>query len=236
MGTVVELRATALRSSGAMGWESCRTMDVGGEARRDSGAVQLTLGDRAALALEAYRIGVSDPFADVVPELTPLLWHVVRSQNVPRDLAEDVVQGVWLAFVRSADTIRDPQGALKWLLVTARRAAWEAARKHRDQERRTTPLPDGETPGAPELSARDLGPDEALLVDERDRVLWRNVRALPERCQQILRLLAFADRPSYHEIAEVTGMGVTSVGATRGRCLAKLRTRLADDEGWGNHG
>jgi len=207
-------------------------MKLAGEGVGDGG---VTLGDRAALALEAYRVGVSEPFADVVAELTPLLWHVVRAQNVPRDLAEDVVQGVWLAFVRNADSIRDPQGALKWLLVTARRAAWEAVRKQRELDRRSTQLPE-EGAGAPELVETERGPEEALLASERDLALWRNVRELPERCQQILRVMAFADRPSYREIAEVTGMGVTSVGATRGRCLDKLRALLADDEGWGSHG
>lgn len=199
----------------------------------DGGAIQLTLGDRAALAVEAYRVGVHEPFTDVVTEITPLLWHVVRAQNVPRDLAEDVVQGVWLAFVRNAGTLRDPQGALKWLLVTARRAAWEAARRHRDQERRTEALPDDEP--RPELATQGAVPEESLLTNERDRVLWRNVRELPERCQEMLRIMAFADRPSYRDIAEAVGMGVTSVGATRGRCLDKLRTLLESDAGWGSH-
>ncbi len=233
MSMVVAEADTALRSGvGATGRESRDLMNAAGT---DGGAVQLTLGDRAALAVEAYRLGVSEPFADVVLELTPLLWHVVRAQNVPRDLAEDVVQGVWLAFVRNAGTIRDPQGALKWLLVTARRAAWEAVRKQRALERRTAPLPDDEPRAQRALADPDPGPDASLLTQERDLVLWRNVRELPERCQEILRIMAFADRPSYRDIAEATGMGVTSVGATRGRCLATLRTLLSEDEGWGSH-
>ena len=228
MRTLVVEPDTALRSVRARERENRVAMST------DGGAVQLTLGDRAALAVEAYRVGVTDPFTDVVTEITPLLWHVVRAQNVPRDLAEDVVQGVWLAFVRNAATLRDPQGALKWLLVTARRAAWEAVRKHREHERRAVDMPDGESERL--AVSEDLGPEAALLLEERDQVLWRNVRALPERCQEILRIMAFADRPSYRDIAEAVGMGVTSVGATRGRCLDKLRTLLESDEGWGNHG
>ena len=184
MRTVVAEPDTVLRSVRATGRESRNTMGT------DGGAIQLTLGDRAALAVEAYRVGVHEPFTDVVTEITPLLWHVVRAQNVPRDLAEDVVQGVWLAFVLNAGTLRDPQGAV---------------------------------------------PEESHLTNERDRVLWRNVRELPERCQEMLRIMAFADRPSYRDIAEAVGMGVTSVGATRGRCLDKLRTLLESDAGWGSH-
>lgn len=206
-----------------------RTRENQGAMSTDGGAVQLTLGDRAALAVEAYRMGVTDPFTEVVTEITPVLWHLVRAQNVPRELAEDVVQGVWLAFVRNAATLRDPQGALKWLLVTARRAAWEAVRRLRIDEHRSTELPETEP------MSLEPGPEDEVLTSERDRALWRNVQALPERCQEILRVMAFADRPSYRLIAESTGMSVTSVGATRGRCLEKLRTLLASDEGWASH-
>lgn len=225
---------TALRSlSGAERGEAGRTMGVAGDATPKAGAVDTTLGDRAALALEAYRMGVAGPVTDLVREVTPLLWHVVRAQNVPRETAEDVVQGVWLAFVRNADKIREPQGVLQWLVVTARRAAWEATRKHRDHERRTAPLPEGESAGTWDLVSAEPQPEESVLTDERDQALWRAYGALSERCRQLLRVLAFADRPTYRLISEVTGINETSVGTIRGRCLAQLRAELETDEGWG---
>ena len=178
-------------------------------------------------------MGVMGPVTDLVREATPLLWRVVRAQNVPRETAEDVVQGVWLAFVRNAGVIREPQGALQWLLVTARRAAWEATRKHRDAEKRTAELPDGEQGHRVELTSAEPDPEEAVLTDERDQALWRRFNELSERCRQILQLLAFADKPSYRLISEATGIGETSVGTIRSRCLARLRTLLESDEGWG---
>lgn len=202
------------------------------EGSTDGDVTRMSLGDRAALALEAYRLGLTEPLADVVRELTPLLWNVVRSQGVDRDTAEDVVQGVWLAFVRSAETIRDPHAVLKWLVVSARRAAWQASGKDRDDARRKVTLGGDDEP-AQQLPDADPQPDEAVVVAERDRLLWDAFRGLPERCRQILRFVAFADRPDYKAIADVTGMGVTSVGVTRGRCLAKLRHALDADERWG---
>lgn len=201
------------------------------EGATDDDAVRTSLGDRAALALEAHRMGISGPLDEIVRELTPLLWNVVRSQGVDRDVAEDVVQSVWLAFVRSSDSIRDPHAVLKWLVVSARRAAWQATGRTRDEARRQVPLPVGEDVPAREPADPGPSPDEEVVTLERDRLLWRTFLRLPERCRQILRFVAFADRPDYKAIAEVTGMGVTSVGVTRGRCLAKLRT-LLDDEGW----
>lgn len=190
-----------------------------------------TLGDRAAHALREYREGRSAPLEDFVHEASPLLWHVVRAQGVPREDAEDVVQGVWLAFVKHTGSIREPEAVLAWLLVSARRAAWLAVRKHRGDEANTRELPD-DLDDVRELPARDPGPESETLGRESDRALWQVFVRLPERCQQILRFVAAADRPDYRAIAEVTGMKVTSVGITRGRCLAKLRTLLDQDERW----
>ena len=206
-----------------------RTTD---SATDDVGATASTLGRRAGAALAAYRAGDPQPLAGLVREATPLLWHVVRAQGVERDEAEDVVQGVWLALVRNAATIREPDAVLAWLLVSARRAAWQVVRRRRDAERRTAALPEPEGPRGGDLASTDPPVEAPVLVAERDSALWRSFSALPERCQQILRFVAMADRPDYRAIATVTGLQVTAVGVTRGRCLAKLRTLLDRDEGW----
>ena len=70
-------------------------------------------------------------------------------------------------------------------------------------------------------------------LDERQRRLWEHVKALPERCRQLLSVIAFADRPDYARLAEALGMPVGSIGPTRGRCLAKLRDVLTGDPRWG---
>ena len=54
-------------------------------------------------------------------------------------------------------------------------------------------------------------------------------RAALPRCQELLRIIAFAPRPDYAAVAAALGMPVGSIGPTRGRCLAKLRALLADD-------
>ncbi|MCL3860043.1 sigma-70 family RNA polymerase sigma factor [Actinotalea sp. K2] len=201
-----------------------------GGTTEEADVASTSLGGRAAAALESYRAGDPHLLAELVQEATPLLWHIVRGQGVDRDDAEDVVQEVWLAFVRSTSTIREPQALLKWLVVSARRAAWRTSGRRREDLRRTAPLPEDDRA----VAVRSTEPpvDEPLLVAERDQTLWRRFLELPERCQQLLRFVAMADRPDYKAIAEVTGMQVTAVGVTRGRCLAKLRALLDADERW----
>ena len=184
--------------------------------------------DRAAGAVLAYRDGDRESLGQLVTDLTPLLWHTVRSQGVEHDRAQDVVQGVWLALLRDVDSIRDPKATLQWLLVTARRSAWRAVREQRAGDRRTT-----DDDGLDELVApRDEIPDVMAVRGERDRALWAHVQELPERCRTLLRLVALVDRPDYAVVSRSLGMPVGSIGPTRGRCLAKLRAALAADPAW----
>ena len=71
-----------------------------------------------------------------------------------------------------------------------------------------------------------------MLGAATDSTLWRHIAALPERCRALLRVIAFADRPDYAELALALGMPQGSIGPTRGRCLAKLRVALAADPSW----
>ena len=50
---------------------------------------------------------------------------------------------------------------------------------------------------------------------------------LPERHQRLLELLIASPSLSYEEIGARLGMPVSSIGLTRARLLARLRTALA---------
>lgn len=191
----------------------------------DAESVPETLASRAARLFRAYRSGNESCMADLVALLTPILWHTARAQRIDRESAEDVVQSSWLALVRAADRISDPQAVLQWLIVTARREAWRVAKRAdrvevRDVDDVDAPAPPGDRP------------EMAVLRQDDDRRLWQHVARLSERCQALLRIIAFADRPDYADIAKALGMPVGSIGPTRGRCLAKLRLQLAGDSAW----
>ena len=180
-----------------------------------------TLCSRASSSFAAFRAGDRAAFDELVGLLTPLLWHPVRGQGIDPVAAEDVVQTVWMRLLHGSAAIRDPQTVVKWLLTSARREAWRVGRQARSDLVRTASLfgEEGE-----ELSAipaqRDQTPEEVVFRDDR------------ERCRELMRVIAFADRPDYALIAESLGMPVGSIGPTRGRCLAKLRQELATDPHW----
>jgi RNA polymerase sigma factor (sigma-70 family) len=191
----------------------------------DADPVSETLASRAAALFRAYRAGDEARMADLVSLLTPILWHTVRAQRLDRESAEDVLQTTWLALVRGAGSISDPQAVLQWLLVSARREAWRVVK--RDDRVEPTEFEAGDlvTPAA-EL------PEAVVLRSDGDARLWHHLAELPERCRALLRVIAFADRPDYAAVAKSLGMPVGSIGPTRGRCLAKLRLQLANDPTW----
>jgi RNA polymerase sigma factor (sigma-70 family) len=184
-----------------------------------------TLASRAATLFSAFRGGDDTRMGELVALLTPILWHTVRAQRLDRESAEDVLQTTWLALVRNAESITDPQAVLQWLIVSARREAWRVVKREDRVEPREFEADELVSP------ARDL-PEELVLRSDGEGRLWQHIAELPERCRALLRVIAFADRPDYAAVAKSLGMPVGSIGPTRGRCLAKLRLQLANDPGW----
>jgi RNA polymerase sigma factor (sigma-70 family) len=190
------------------------------------GTVEDSLATRAGRLFSLYRAGDEDQMAELVKILTPILWHTARASRLDAAAAEDVLQTVWLTLVRKADTITEPLAVLQWMVVTTKREAWRVART----QAKVRPE-DLEVAGAPQGEAAESVEDEVLRATS-DHRLWQHVERLPERCRALLRVIAFADRPDYAELAKALGMPQGSIGPTRGRCLAKLRLALAQDPTW----
>ena len=182
-----------------------------------------SLTSRAGHLYAAYRAGEDHQLGALVDLLTPVLWHTARAQGTTEQAAEDAVQTAWLKLVEQADRIREPAAVLGWLVTTVKRESWSlvrAQRRHVDLDA----LPEPTEVAAP--------PESEVILAERQRVLWSHVQQLTPRCRELLRVIAFADRPDYSALADALGMPVGSIGPTRGRCLSKLRVALAADQRW----
>jgi RNA polymerase sigma factor (sigma-70 family) len=191
----------------------------------NGGTVEDSLASRAGRLFAEYRDGDQARMGDLVRVLTPILWHTARAARLDSPTAEDVLQTVWLTLIRKSDTITEPRAVLQWLVVSTKREAWKVAKnqiRFRPEHLEST------------TSDPDYGDsiEDTVLRDESDNSLWRHIERLPERCRTLLRVIAFADRPDYAELARALGMPQGSIGPTRGRCLAKLRIALAQDPTW----
>lgn len=195
----------------------------------DKGAApgSATTADAAALSelFGRAKDGDGEALARFVGQVTPLLWHVARQQGADRATCEDIVQTTWLRLFRAADTIRDPDAVIGWLVTVIRREAWRAVAAQRKLE----PVDDADIA---QLPSPMPGPESMTVTSEQHRVLWDAVSSLSPRCQDLLRLVAFVHRPRNVDVSRQLGLPVGSIGPTRGRCLARLRANLLADPRW----
>lgn len=176
---------------------------------------------RMADLLSAARTGSDDALGQIVNELSPLLWQVARSAGLSQGDAEDVLQTVWMRLITHLDGIHDAGALTGWLVTTTKREAWRVRAASRKQ------LPVDQDVFA-DLPNKGPGSEEQVILDDQRRELWAAIGMLSRRCQELLRIMAFAPRSDYATVAAALGMRVGSIGPTRGRCLAKLRALLAD--------
>ena len=145
---------------------------------------------------------------------------VARSYRLDQADAADVVQTTWLRLLEHLDRIEDPSRLVGWLVTTARRECLRVLRR----SGRERPVADEDTTLEVTDDAEPV--DAHLITSERNAILWRAFLRLPQRCQQLLRIVV-AMPQAYHEVSAAMDMPVGSIGPTRARCLSRLRDLLA---------
>ncbi len=199
----------------ARGSEPCSPCDptrylgtVAADDRPDSELVnRALLGDNAAWGAIVGRYG-------------GLAFALARRAGLSRSDAEDVVQSVFTALVRSLATLRDGESLAAWIATSVRRAAWR-------ESRRTRSMRGSDALDVAEPSEAEAGSvDEASALERRSIVL-RALGSIDERCQHLLQALFLgASEPDYRAIGQRFGIAPNSVGPIRNRCLRRLLETL----------
>lgn len=162
--------------------------------------------------------GDSAAWDTLVDRFSGLLWATARAHRLSQADAADVVQTTWLRLLENLSRIQEPERLGGWLAVVARRECLLVLKR----STREPPV------AADEML--DRVPDQrasiesAMLEAERDATLWQVFDGLPDPCRRLLRVLMADPPPAYAEVASALDMPIGSIGPTRARCLAKLRT------------
>ncbi|MCG2800798.1 MAG: sigma-70 family RNA polymerase sigma factor [Cellulomonas sp.] len=154
---------------------------------------------------------------EIVRRHSRLVLSRIRQFRLTVHQAEDVAQTVWLNLLEHLDGLRDPAALPGWISTATRRECLRVSRlDHRDLA--VDPQSDGlETAVEEDMGAR-------LLLFELVRAVRDGLAELPARQRELLVLLV-ADPPlSYGEISRRLDIPVGSIGPTRARGLARLRT------------
>jgi RNA polymerase sigma factor (sigma-70 family) len=181
----------------------------------------MTVDHDAAALLARARDGDQAAWNTLVEQYTGLMWSVARAFRLDTATAGDAIQTTWLRLVEHLDRIQDPERLGGWLATTVRRECLQVLR--RNTRERIAP---GGDVGLDAIDTEAEPLDAALLTDERDAALWRAFRDIPDRCQRLLRVLIATPPPSYEQVAAALDIPIGSIGPTRARCLARLRTLL----------
>ena len=178
-----------------------------------------------AAALTAARRSDQRAWDAIVARYSNLVWSVARSFRFNSSDAADVYQATWLRLVEHIGEIRDGERLGSWLATTARREALALLRRGRVER----PADDVEL--LPGVAADATVPVEGRLLEQEEQAhLWHAFSHLPDNCQRTLRVLFADPPPSYAEISAALDMPMGTIGPTRTRCLAHLRSLLSRRE------
>lgn len=177
---------------------------------------------------EACRAGHQAAWSTLVRRYQRLVFTIPRRAGLSQDHAADVLQACFEKLYRQLDRIQDASRIRAWLVTTARRETLNLL----DDSRRVVDLAateDADEGGDPldRLPNPDPLPESLLgQLQEQDRVR-RALDRLDPRSRQLLEMLYLEEEPApYAEIAARLGIAEGSIGPTRARSLAKLRTLL----------
>ena len=164
--------------------------------------------------LRGLAAGSEQAFAELYDRFGARLYHAAVGMLHRREDAEDAVQEVFLAMVRSRRRLADVRDLTAYLFAALRRAAARrAARRSRDAMRSYDA---GAGPPAPSSSD---GPDPEPLR--------RALRALPPEQRDVIALKIDGGL-SFAQIAEVTGVSIHTAASRYRYALEKLRDRLKE--------
>ncbi len=170
-------------------------------------------------------LGNEKAWSSLLDKYANLIYSIPIKRGFSQEDAADIFQSVCLTLLRELSKLRQPRALAAWLIqLTAHTCTrW----KNRESKYSDAEV-DEQSAGA----ERSRLPDELFRQLEREQMLREAVNELAVECRQLIDLLFFTNPPvPYEAAAAVLGLAKGSIGATRMRCLEKLRRSL-DEKGF----
>lgn len=175
--------------------------------------------------LQGCRDGNRQAWEQLIQQYERLVYSIPLNYGLSVDDAADIAQITFTIFMQSVDTLADDSRLGSWLATVAKRHSWRLIeRRRREHVQESEDLLESATLLADPKSKRPL--------ERWENIEWleRGLAQLDDRCEQLLLALYFApEQPSYAEVAAELGLAVGSIGATRARCLQRLKELLTEN-------
>jgi RNA polymerase sigma factor (sigma-70 family) len=180
--------------------------------------------------LAQCRAGRQAAWSTLVRRYQRLVYTVPRRAGLSDEAAADVFQTTFSRLVEHLARIEDAARVRAWLVTTAKRETLrqlEAARRVVDLAGAAHDDDDAEDDPFERMPSEDPLPEVLLSELQQHDRLRRAVDRLDPKSRRFVELLFLQeDALPYAEIAARLGIAEGSIGPTRARCLAKLRTIL----------
>jgi RNA polymerase sigma factor (sigma-70 family) len=184
----------------------------------------MSSGVNPAYALKSFRkdellvreclLGSEQAWSDLIDKYSNLIFSIAIKYGFSRDDAREIFQAVCLTLLQELSHLREPRALAAWLIKRLRRRREGQAFVGVDIES--------------EEFASSGQLHEAIIEGlEREQILREAIAEASPECRRLISLLFFADPPlRYEQAAAVLGFAKGSIGATRMRCLERLRSSL----------
>ncbi|MFH1550922.1 MAG: sigma-70 family RNA polymerase sigma factor [Planctomycetota bacterium] len=168
--------------------------------------------------ISRYRAGDGEAFAQLYHRYKGMIAGCAFAITGSREDADNIVQEVFLAAIRRADSLR-PEGNFRaYLLIRARGLALNLRRVR-------APVP-GDCSGAVSTAP---GPDEIVANSEQSERVTRALAELPPEQSEVIALRAHSGM-TVKEIAEMLDEPLGTIKSRYRYALEKLRASLSEEE------
>jgi RNA polymerase sigma factor (sigma-70 family) len=169
--------------------------------------------------VERCLLGSEEAWSALIEKYKNLIFSIPIKYGLSTEDATEIFQSVSVTLLQDLPKLREPQALAAWLIkVTARKCL----RWKRDQR----VFRDSEIDHERLVESFNL-PDELLQQIEQEQIMREALLRLSPECNTLIELLFFSNPPlHYDKAAEAMGLAKGSIGATRMRCLEKLRRYL----------
>jgi RNA polymerase sigma factor (sigma-70 family) len=163
--------------------------------------------------------GSEQGWSALIDKYKNLIFSIPIKLGLSREDAAEIFQAVCLALLHDLPELKEPRALPAWLIQLT---SHKCVRWRHEQSRYVAAdieeVTLAETSGLPEQVVEEI---------EREQIVREALTEISLECRQLVDLLFYSSPPvPYDEAARTLGLAKGSIGATRMRCLEKLRRSL----------
>jgi RNA polymerase sigma-70 factor (ECF subfamily) len=181
--------------------------------------------------LDRFNAGEAEAFAVLLERYRRPIYNFILRSTRDQELAEDVLQEVFMRVVQRAGDFRHSSKFSTWLYTIARNLCIDTSRKMAFRRHRSLDAPlrgdDGDGPTLLDRVGDRAHVDRTAISAQIGAAVATAVEALPEEQREVFLMRQVQALP-FKEIAEIVGVPENTIKSRMRYALERLREALAE--------